>query len=233
MRLWLPAFWLVLEFYLVLNVGRLQGTSLSGPVVKTMHFQCRGHDFDPGGNRSLMLHGKRVKKKKKKEDTCPTLTLSFDVAWGERKGPSGSCGALGNFFLTADLQIVYLFNLLNDVSRRGWWGPSRTVAVPLSAVATIVGAPEICFHSLPCGLSPGWTCHPQERPFPAYTDLESKKLFKYSQWQIPHAFPCEQALVLFWWLLKLPCNYFEEDPLVLSDYGSYWPHMAVECLKCG
>ena len=85
-----------LEFYLVLNVEKTQG----------LPWRSSGKAFSVGGMALIPGRGNKIpyaawpkELKKKKEDTaCPhPKSLDFDVAWGERKGPSGELWGLGQF----------------------------------------------------------------------------------------------------------------------------------------
>ena len=42
-----------------------------GPVVKTPHFHCRGHGFDPSSSGKFRMPHGVAKKKKKKTKGCP------------------------------------------------------------------------------------------------------------------------------------------------------------------
>ena len=53
-------------FKLLFRIFKSLGTSLAGPVVKTLNFHCRRHGFDPCW-RTKILHAGQPKKKKKRE----------------------------------------------------------------------------------------------------------------------------------------------------------------------
>lgn len=158
------------------------------------------------------------------------------MAWGERKGPSGELWGLGQFPHCGWSQIVYLLNLLNDVLPRGWWGPSRKW---LFHSAQCLAHSRCSGNLLP--LSASWSL--------SWLNLSSlreainciywfriKKTFQiFTTMTNPSCF-YPMSSPSFWWLRKESFQHgvlWKEDPSVLSDYGSYWPHMALECLKCG
>lgn len=133
-------------------------------------------------------------------------------------------------------QIVYLLNLLNDESPRGWWGPSRKW---LFHSAQCLAHSRCSGNLLP--LSSSWSL--------SWLNLSSlreatnciywsriKKTFQiFTTTTNPSCF-YPMSSPSFWWLRKESFQHgvlWREDPSVLSDYGSYWLHMARECLKCG
>lgn len=187
-----------------------------------------------------MLHGQKSffkKKKKKRTQHVPTPN-PWILMWLGEKGRVllESCGALGNSLTVAGLRLficsIYLMTCLagDGGDQVGQW---------LSHSAQCLAHSRCSGNLLP--LSSSWSLSwlnlsSSREAIPCIYWSRIKNTFQIFTMTNPSCFSPVSSPCSFWWLRKESFQYgvlWKEDPLVLSDYGSYWPHMAVECLKCG